>query len=102
MAKDFSCSFGELLQRFLQKPTAHFDPFYWACWRKALAFLTLLKSRGWVLPGSHRADKNELEDLANGILERVFLSEKGPHFKKIFDYFQTQGVSDFEHADPNL
>jgi hypothetical protein len=92
--------FSDLLKQFLSKPSAHFDPFYWACWRKALAYLTLLKGRGWVLPGDHRTDKNELEDLANDILERLFVSDKGPHFKKIFDYFRAQGVPDFEHANP--
>lgn len=48
------------------------------------------------MPGEALSGPQAHEELANRLLERVFLESKPPHFKKLFNYFRSQGISDIQ------
>ena len=93
-------SLGSLLKQFLCNPASNFNSLYRLCFTKTVAYLSVQKSRGRILPNSGSDESREIEDLAHQLLERIFLDSKPPHFRKILDYFKSQGVAEIEAISP--
>lgn len=91
----------QVLLNFLKKPLNrhYFNAFFKLCYQLVIGHLSYLNAKHYQIPVEISLDRRSLSDLTIDILGSFLRSTKDQPFIVIFDYFQKQGVSDFNESD---
>lgn len=90
-----------ILHNFLKNPLSRkcFDPFFKLCYRQTIGYLRYLGAKGQKLPLDSINPEKAFEDLAIDILGGFFQSRRDKPFHIIFDYYEREGIADFQAPD---
>lgn len=67
--------------------------------RRSLGHVRHLKALGWSLSVDDRTDTDPIPDLALDLLGETLESTPRHSFRRIFEFFHTQGITDFDRHD---
>ena len=92
------CDKAMIISQFLKQPDdkQNIKKLFELSQQLVKAFLIKLKTRGWRLPIHERDENHSISDLAIDILGEFFQSRPHRSFHVIFDYFDRQGMTNYD------